>query len=34
VDLASAAPQILYLRDLTSLGMPFALENLQEEAGD
>ncbi len=34
VDLASTSPRILYLRDLTSLGMPFALENLQEQAGD
>jgi len=34
VDLASTTPRVLYLRDLTSLGMPFALVNLQEEAGD
>jgi len=32
VDLASESPRILYLRDLTSLGMPFALVNLQEKA--
>ena len=34
VDLASSAPRVLYLRDLTSLGMPFALVNLKEKAGD
>ena len=34
VDLASTSPRVLYLRDLTSLGMPFALVNLQEKAGD
>jgi len=34
VDLASSAPRVLYLRDLTSLGMPLALVNLQEQAGD
>jgi len=34
VDLASASPRIVYLRDLTSLGMPFALKNLQETTGD
>ena len=26
--------RVLYLRDLTSLGMPFALKNLQERPGD
>ena len=34
VDLGSTSPRVLYLRDLTSLGMPFALVNLQEKAGD
>jgi len=34
VDLGSTSPRVLYLRDLTSLGMPFALVNLHEEAGD
>ena len=34
VDLASSAPRVLYLRDLTSLGMPLALVNLKEKAGD
>ena len=32
VDLAST--RVLYLRDLTGLGMPFAPENVQEKAGD
>ena len=32
VDLASSSPRVLYLRDMTRLGVPFPLENLQEQA--
>jgi DNA uptake protein ComE-like DNA-binding protein len=34
IDLASRTPRVLYLRDLTGLGVPFPLENLQERVGD
>jgi len=31
VDLAGGSPQIVYLRDLTRLGLPFALAGENEE---
>jgi type II secretory pathway component PulK len=34
VDMASSSPRVLYLRDMTRLGIPFPLENLQERAGN
>jgi type II secretory pathway component PulK len=34
VDLAATTPRILYLRDLTGLGIPFALVNVQEKIGN
>jgi len=33
VDLAGDSPRVIYLRNLTHLGMPFALNSEQQEAG-
>jgi len=34
VDMASSTPRIMYLRDLTKLGVPFPLDPLQERASE